>query len=94
MLLLGLYVLLLGRSIVRVRFSHFQKAAVLAILFVLIHSAVDYPLRAIGVAIPIVLFHAFVFHPEFSPANRRIAGLIDIDEGGQTRRVPVAAPAS
>ncbi len=39
-----------------------HKAATLAILFILIHSVVDYPLRTLGVAFPFALFTAFLFH--------------------------------
>lgn len=39
-----------------------HKAATLAILFILIHCMVDYPLRTLGVAVPFTLFLAFLFH--------------------------------
>lgn len=39
-----------------------HKAATLAILFILIHCVVDYPLRTLGVAVPLCLFLAFLFH--------------------------------
>jgi O-antigen ligase len=39
-----------------------HKAATLSILFILIHSVVDYPLRTLGMAIPFSMFVAFLFH--------------------------------
>ncbi|MCP5002099.1 MAG: O-antigen ligase family protein [Hyphomicrobiales bacterium] len=39
-----------------------HKAATLAILFILVHSVVDYPLRTLGMAVPFTLFIAFLFH--------------------------------
>lgn len=38
------------------------KASTMAIIFVLIHSVVDYPLRTLGVTFPFALFIAYLFH--------------------------------
>jgi hypothetical protein len=91
-LLLLVYLVAIVTQLLRVRHSHFQKAAFLSILFVLIHSFVDYPLRTLAVAVPFVFFHAILFHPGLRPQNRFIKGIVDVEEDGRRRRLPIEAP--
>jgi O-antigen ligase len=88
-LLIAGYFLMVVQQLLRVRHSHFHKAAFLAILFVLIHSFVDYPLRTMAVAVPFVYFNAILFHTALQPAGRHM-DFIDVGEGRRKRRVPIA----
>ena len=73
-LLLVFLILIFWRVLETIRLP-LHKAATLAILFVMVHSVVDYPLRAFGIAFPFTLFIAFLFHhgPEMAdlPSENR-----------------------
>lgn len=64
-LIIAAYFFLLGSRIPALRNSPFQKAALLSIIFVLIHSLVDYPLRTLALALPFGYLNAVVFHGGF-----------------------------
>ncbi|MCH4543985.1 O-antigen ligase family protein [Ochrobactrum sp. A-1] len=91
-LLMLAYLGMLLSQLVRVRHSHFHKAAFLGILFVLIHSFVDYPLRTMAVATAFVYFNAIFFHRELQPQGRHIKGIVDVRDGSRTRRFVVTDP--
>ena len=91
-LLMLAYLGLLLSQLVRVRHSHFHKAAFLGILFVLIHSFVDYPLRTMAVATVFVYFNAIFFHRELQPQGRHIKGFVDVRDGRRTRRFVITDP--
>ncbi|MDF2369186.1 MAG: O-antigen ligase family protein [Rhizobiaceae bacterium] len=69
-----------------------HKAATLAILFVLVHSLVDYPLRTLGVAVPFVLFIGFLFHRGPEIAETAPAATAQVDLNGDMILVPLEAP--
>jgi hypothetical protein len=50
-----------------------QKAAALAVLFILVHSIVDYPLRTMAVAVAFMFFHAILFHPDLPSPDQRVS---------------------
>lgn len=89
--LIAAYLVLIVFQLLRVRHSHFHKAAFLAILFVLIHSVVDYPLRTMAVAVAFVYCNAILFHTALKPAGRHVKGFIEVDDGRRKRRVPITA---
>ncbi len=60
--LIAVFLVLFGHRVFQTIQWPLQRAATLAILFILIHSVVDYPLRTLGVAVPFTLFLAFLFH--------------------------------
>ncbi|GGA71232.1 hypothetical protein GCM10011385_26380 [Nitratireductor aestuarii] len=88
-LLLGVYGVLLLSQLMQVRHSHFQKAAFLAILFVLIHCVVDYPLRTMAVAVAFVYFNAVLFSRDLKPLRRNIKGIIELRDGSQIRHLAI-----
>ncbi|WP_345099249.1 O-antigen ligase family protein [Chelativorans composti] len=88
-LLLALYLCLLMAQIMQVRHNQFQKAAFLAILFVLAHSVVDYPLRTMAVAVAFVYFNAILFSLDLRPQGRNIKGIIELRDGSNVRRLAV-----
>ncbi|MEP9373761.1 O-antigen ligase family protein [Mesorhizobium sp. KR1-2] len=90
-LLIAGYVAMIGAQLLRIRHSHFHKAAFLGVLFVLIHSSVDYPLRTMAIAVPFVYFNAILFHGGLKPAGRHIKGIVEVTNGRRRRRVPVTA---
>lgn len=92
-LLLAAYLWLLLAQLLRVRYSHFHKAAFLGILFILIHSVVDYPLRTMAVATAFVYFNAILFHRELQPQGRHIKGIVEVRDGRRKRRLVVAGSA-
>ena len=93
MLLLA-YLYLVLSQLVQVRHSHFHKAAFLGILFVLIHSVVDYPLRTMAVATAFIYFNAILFHRDLQPQGRHIKGFVDVHDGRRTRRFAITADPS
>jgi len=90
-LLIAAYLVLIFVQLLGVRHSHFHKAAFLSILFVLIHSVVDYPLRTMAVAVAFIYFNAILFHTALKPAGRHIKGIIEVGDGKRRRRIPVDA---
>ena len=60
--LTGLYIVLLGWSVVRAgRLNSMQKAALLGILFLMVHSLVDYPLRTLALSLLFAWLNALIF---------------------------------
>lgn len=88
-LLLCAYLWLLLKQLVRFRHSHFHKAAFLGILFILIHSVVDYPLRTMALATAFVYFNAILFHRELQPQGRHIKGVVEMRDGKRKKRLLV-----
>lgn len=67
-----------------------HKAATLAILFILIHSVVDYPLRTLGIAFPFCLFIVFLFHHGPEKLEPNPAGETHVNLNGKTLAVPLS----
>lgn len=93
-ILILVYVGLVLSQLVQVRHSHFHKAAFLGILFVLIHSVVDYPLRTMAVATAFIYFNAILFHRDLQPQGRYIKGFVDVRDGSRTRLFAITTASS
>lgn len=77
--LIAAYLVCLNVQFWRVRTDGLRKVAYLSILFLLLHSLVDYPLRTFALLMPFAYFNAILFHTgSFARAktSRRVA---DVD---------------
>ncbi|MFC3217748.1 O-antigen ligase family protein [Tianweitania populi] len=83
------YCLLLVRQGALIRFNQFQKAAFLGIVFLLIHSAVDYPLRTMALAVTFVWLNAVTFHADFRVQSGMKKRRIAVRHNGKTVTMPV-----
>lgn len=89
--LLGAYLLLL-LSTVFSAYSAFQKAALLSITFILVHSLVDYPLRTAALGISFAFMNGILFHTAIGPRVRRDAEFVEVEHNGQMLAVEVESP--
>jgi len=87
------YLVLIVWQVASVRYNLFQKAAALSILFILVHSVVDYPLRTLAVAVPFVYFNALLFHLGIRPKDRKSVRRIRVRHNGRDMDVPIESPA-
>lgn len=89
--LMALYVLLFLLRL-RHRLDPLQRAAFLSIIFILLHSTIDYPLRTMAIAVTFALLNGIYFHriPLFKPLSRDEA--IEVQHNGETILVPIARP--
>ena len=60
-LALASYLVLLSVRLVEARVNGMQKAALMAIGFLLVHSLVDYPMRTLAIAMVFAYLNAIVF---------------------------------
>ncbi|MER9545627.1 O-antigen ligase family protein [Mesorhizobium sp. M0437] len=88
-LLMGGYFVLLLAALARVRRDPLQKAAFLAVSFLLIHSLVDYPLRTEALAMTFAYMNAIIFHKGFAERFSRKSEMIEIDHNGDKLLVPI-----
>ena len=79
-------------QVASVRCHLFQKAAALSILFILVHSVVDYPLRTLAVAVPFIYFNAPLFHLGIRPKDRKSVRRIRVRHNGCDIQVSIEAP--
>ena len=91
MALIALYVVCLFVRM-RHRIDPLQRAAFLSIVFILLHSTIDYPLRTMAIAVTFALLNGIYFHrlPLFKPLSRDEA--IEVEHNGDTILVPIARP--
>src|SRR5690606_19187537 len=87
-LLIATYFMLLAWQIPALRNSPFQKAALVAVVFVLIHSLVDYPLRTFALTLTFGYLNAVVFHSGFRQ-RRSADGTMEVEHDGERHFVPV-----
>jgi hypothetical protein len=66
-----------------------HKAVALSILFVLVHSVVDYPLRTLAIAFPFALFLGLLFHRGPERQDRDPAGDVLVPLNGEMIVVPM-----
>lgn len=69
-----------------------HKAAMLSVLFILVHSIVDYPLRTLAVALSFCLFLALLFHRGPEKQEPADAGNAEVTLDGKTISVPLSGP--
>ncbi|TIL55607.1 MAG: O-antigen ligase family protein [Mesorhizobium sp.] len=89
-ILMGFYLILLFQALTKGRRAPLQKAALLSVSFLLIHSLVDYPLRTEALAMTFAFMNAIIFHKGF--AARQKSELIEIDHNGEKFLVPIGTP--
>lgn len=66
----------------------FQKAALLSIVFLLVHSFVDYPLRTMALALTFAYLNAIVFHTGVGLRDNR-EKLMAVEHNGEKILVPM-----
>ncbi|MER8423329.1 O-antigen ligase family protein [Mesorhizobium sp. M1403] len=88
-LLVATYFLMLFMALTKVRRDPLQKAAFLSVLFLLIHSLVDYPLRTEALAMTFAFMNAIIFHKGFAERLAQKTELIEIDHNGDKLFVPI-----
>jgi O-antigen ligase len=73
----------------RHRLDPLQRAAFLSIIFILLHSTVDYPLRTMAIAVTFALLNGIYFHrlPLFPPLSRK--NTMAVEHNGETMLVPI-----
>lgn len=86
LVLLIWYVFLLIERLGSIRHNNFLKSAYISILFVLIHSVVDYPLRTLAVSSIFIFFNAIIFHPDLVSVKRPHVKVL---HNGRTIRMPI-----
>jgi len=91
MALIGLYMALFLLRM-RHRLDPLQRAAFLSIVFILLHSTIDYPLRTMAIAVTFALLNGIYFHrlPLFRPLPRGEA--LEVRHNGETLFAPIARP--
>lgn len=91
MALMALYVVFFVVRL-RHRLDPLQRAAFLSIIFILLHSTIDYPLRTMAIATTFALLNGIYFHriPMFKPLARDEA--IEVQHNGEAILVPIARP--
>lgn len=88
-ILIVFYGILLVRQGALIRFNQFQKAALLGIVFLLIHSVVDYPLRTMALAVTFVWLNAVIFHTDFRAQSGMKKRSLAVRHNGQMVAMPV-----
>lgn len=88
-LVLLAYFLLIVMSFNRLRIFAFQKAALLSILFLLIHSMVDYPLRTMALSIVFSYLNAVIFHRGFYDELEQRNDVLEVSHNGEKLFVPI-----
>ena len=83
------YVILVSIQVFRLRHNQFQKAAFLGILFILLHSSVDYPLRTTAVGATFVFLNAVLFHPALQPRPEAAKRYVKVRHGKKKVMVPM-----
>lgn len=91
--LIALY-LLLFLVRMRHRLDPLQRAAFLSIVFILLHSTIDYPLRTMAIVVTFALLNGIYFHrlPLFPPASTK--DTLAVEHNGETLHVPIERPRS
>lgn len=75
----------------RYRLDPLQRAAFLSIMFILLHSTIDYPLRTLAILVTFALLNGIYFHslPLFpAPSKNTLA----VEHNGETLLVPIEKP--
>lgn len=91
--ILIIYLIILWSAYVKGGRSPFQKAALLSILFLLVHSLVDYPLRTMALALTFAYLNAILFHTGFGPRLGKAKDLLEVQHNGEVLLVPIQRPA-
>src|SRR5690606_26427568 len=66
-----------------------QRAALLSVGFLLMHSTIDYPLRTMAVAITFAFLNGILFHRRLNELGSRDLPGVDVDMGSNSLRIPV-----
>ncbi|MER8830471.1 O-antigen ligase family protein [Mesorhizobium sp. M0938] len=90
-LLMVIYFMMIFTAFVKITRDPLQKAASLSVVFILIHSLVDYPLRTEALAMTFAFMNAIIFHKGFADRLAKKNELIEIDHNGDKLFVPIGS---
>lgn len=90
-ILVDLYLCLILFAFARIRQYSFQKAAFLSVVFLLVHSLVDYPLRTAALAMTFAYMNAIIFHRGIGERMSQKPEQVEVDHNGDKLFVPVGA---
>ncbi|AZO75649.1 O-antigen ligase family protein [Mesorhizobium sp. M1D.F.Ca.ET.043.01.1.1] len=90
-ILMAFYLFLLLVAFTRIRRDAFQKTALLSVVFLLVHSLADYPLRTAALAMAFAYMNAIIFHRGFAEGRNQRPELVEVDHNGDKLFVPVGA---
>jgi len=82
------YLIILAVNVLGGGKNTFQKAALLSIVFLLVHSFVDYPLRTMALALTFAYLNAIVFHTGFGRGKNQ-EELLAVEHSGGQLLVPI-----
>ena len=88
-LLVGLYGVLLCMNFWKHRHDALRRMALLSITFLLVHSLVDYPLRAMSLALSFALLNAIIFHSGTFARSASARPAMEVDLDGNRLLVPI-----
>jgi O-antigen ligase len=88
-LVLLAYFLMIVVSVIRLRMLVFQKAALLSVIFILIHSMVDYPFRTMALSIVFAYLNAVIFHRGFYRELEQRNDVLEVNHNGEKLFVPI-----
>ncbi|TIW29874.1 MAG: O-antigen ligase family protein [Mesorhizobium sp.] len=90
-ILMAFYLFLLLIAFTKIRRDALQKTAFLSVVFLLVHSLADYPLRTAALAMTFAYMNAIIFHRGFAECRNQSPELVEIDHNGDKLFVPVGA---
>ncbi len=89
----GLIILFYLMTLLSVYFNNvrniFQMAALLSLIFLLIHSFVDYPLRTMALALTFAYLNAILIHTGFGLRMDKEKELLEVEHNGEKLLVPI-----
>lgn len=91
-ILIGVYFFFLGRRIFSRSNRGLQRAALISIVFILVHSIVDYPLRTMAISITFAFLNGLAFHPGLRRSEQPDSGLLEVEHNGDKILVPAVEP--
>jgi O-antigen ligase len=89
--LIAVYLILVHVQVWRHRGDALRKVAYLSMLFILLHSLVDYPMRTIGLALTFAFLNAILFHSGSFVRTISRDRAVEVDVDGERLVVPVAS---
>lgn len=91
-ILICIYLLFLGKRIFSKSNRGLQRAALISIVFILVHSIVDYPLRTMAISITFAFLNGLAFHPGLRRTGRHGSSLIEVEHNGDKFLVAAVEP--
>jgi O-antigen ligase len=88
-LIIVFYLVTLSSIYFRGRYNLFQKSALLSVIFLLVHSFFDYPLRTMALAMTFAYLNAVLLHTGFGLRKNKEKVLLEVEHNGEKLLVPI-----